>query len=186
MSASAVGLFATGALESLVSNATQNRSQKFRQAFQQLGQDLQSGNLAQAQADLTAIGPNLSSLPSAAPASSSSSSSASQVLNQLSNDLQNGNLSAAQSDYANLQQDLQQAGGQYHHHHAHQSNQNSNISQTWQSFGQLGQALQAGNLNAAQLAYSSLQTELGAFSTSAMGTSGLQTSPSSAGVNISA
>jgi hypothetical protein len=76
----------------------------------------------------------------------------------LSQHLQSGNLTGAQSDFATLQQDLQQAGGaqghpHHHHHHASsaQSSQSDSSGSTInQSLAALGQALQTGNLQAAQ------------------------------------
>jgi outer membrane protein assembly factor BamD (BamD/ComL family) len=97
------------------------------QAFSQLGQDLQTGNLAAAQQDFTSLQTDLSQ--TSAPAagghhhhhfhteqSQSSSSSPStnpivQVFNQLTQFLQAGNLSGAQTAYSALQADLQQIGG---------------------------------------------------------------------------
>jgi hypothetical protein len=142
-------------LQSLLSHTTQSRSQKFRQDFEQLGQDLQSGNVTRGQADLTAL---QSDMPSAQPSPSSPNLN-SQMFNQLAQDLQSGNLTAAQSDYATLQQDLQQGGGHAHHFHAHGSGGSTSPSQTQQELAQLGQALQSSNLSAAQQAYASLQTD---------------------------
>ena len=72
--------------------AAQNKRQQFLQEFQQLGQDLQSGNLSAAQSDFAALEqlkPQTSST-----ASSSSSSPIAQAFKQLSQDLQSGNVSA--------------------------------------------------------------------------------------------
>ena len=95
------------------------------QAFNQLGQDLQSGNLQAAQQDFTNIQQDAQQ---AAPqvgghhhhhhAESSQDSSSSQQSNpivqafsQLSQTLQTGNLQGAQQAYSALQSDLQQIGG---------------------------------------------------------------------------
>jgi len=194
MSASAVGMFATSALESLISNSTQSRTQSFSQAFQKLGQDLQSGNLSQAQADLANLDPNLAASQPAQTSSASSSSSpslVSQAFNQLSTDLKAGNLAAAQSDYATLQQDLQQTAGHMGHHRFHRSGSgagaNSNYTQTQQAMGQLAEALQSGNLSAAQQAYTSVQADLAAMSN--LGSSGMGlpgSSSSGTGLSVSA
>lgn len=132
--------------------ATQTRMQQFRQEFQQLGQDLQSGNLSAAQADfasLQQLGPQANSTRTTDPIT--------QDFNQLSQDLQGGNLSGAQQDFAKIQQDLQSQAQRVHGHHHHSGQQTGNdISQ---ELGQLGQALQSGDLAAAQQAYTSLQQD---------------------------
>jgi hypothetical protein len=73
---------------------TQNKLQQFQQEFQQLGEDLQSGNLSAAQSDFA-------TLQQMAPQSASSTSVTSgnpltQAFQQLGQDLQSGNISAAQ------------------------------------------------------------------------------------------
>src|SRR5271169_896584 len=79
----------------------QNRTQKVKQEFQQLGQDLQSGNLSAAQADFA----TLQKMQPQPPTSSSTqgSSSITQDFNQLATDLKAGNTTAAQQDFAKLQ-----------------------------------------------------------------------------------
>jgi hypothetical protein len=167
----------------------QSKFQQFQQEFQQLGQDLQSGNLSQAQSDFATLQQNA---PAGSPFSSASTSSTStsgtsstspantaspantisQAINQLAQDLQSGNLTSAQSDFATLQQDLQQSptqgaqGHGHHHHHHHVENSDSSNgpgSAINQAFGQLGQALQSGNLQSAQQAYSTLQQDFQEF-----------------------
>lgn len=96
-----------------------NRQQ--RQAeFQQLGKDLQSGDLSAAKTDFA----TLTSLLSASKASTTSAGDASipKILSQdfqkLGGDLKSGDLSAAQQDYSQLQQDAQKthtAHGNRHH-----------------------------------------------------------------------
>jgi outer membrane protein assembly factor BamD (BamD/ComL family) len=159
------------------------QKQQLQQEFQQLGQDLQSGNLTAAQSDIATLQKNsiFANATSASASSSQTTNSASQAFNQLSQDVQSGNLSAAKQDFLTLQQDLQgqQTGWAHDHYHGHHNwgaiNQNSSGSQQnpiTQIFGQLGQALQAGNLATAQQAYSTLaqdlqQFELGAGATAA-------------------
>jgi len=155
---SSIGMMGANILESLVSHATQSHSRKFKQDFDQLGQDLQSGNVTRGQADLTALQTDISSLPS-----SSSSNVNSQSFNQLAQDLQSGNLSAAKTDYADLQQTIQQGAGHGHHFHAHASVAGGPAAQAQQALAQLGQALQSGNLSAAQQAYAAFQTDTAAF-----------------------
>jgi len=140
----------------------QNRMQQFQQEFQQLGQDLQSGNLSAAQADFA-------TLQQSRPQTNSTSSSQgnnpiAQEFNQLAQDLQSGKISAAQQDYATIQQDFQnQAGQMHHHHHHHHGNGGNGASAISQLMDQLGQALQSGNLSAAQQAYGTVQQDLQQF-----------------------
>jgi hypothetical protein len=137
----------TGTAQSSQNNQT--KSQQIKAEFQQLGQDLQSGNLAQAQTDYatlsqnfpgatqsaaaaaaaaaaatTGAAPTPSATAAAATGAATSASSAAQAFAQLGQDLQSGNLQASQQDFTNLQQGLQQNAnqatqGQPHHHHHH-------------------------------------------------------------------
>jgi hypothetical protein len=94
--------------------------------FQQLGQDLASGNLSSAQSDfatlqqsLGATGGATGSTTTASTASATSASnSLTQTLQQLSSDLQSGNISGAQKDYSTLQMSFRSPinGHGYHHH----------------------------------------------------------------------
>jgi hypothetical protein len=158
----------------------QSRVQQFRQEFQQLGQDLQSGNLSGAQADfatLQQLGPQGNS--------AQGTDSITQDFNLLAQDLKSGNLSAAQQDFTKIQQDVQtQQATHAHHHHRGQGQAANNISQ---EFSQLGQALQSGDLAAAQGAYKSLQQDFQMFSQN-NGPAGSQTPSASAspGVSVSA
>jgi outer membrane protein assembly factor BamD (BamD/ComL family) len=150
----------------LLGYLTQNLQGSKRQSqneFQQLGQDLQTGNLSGAQSDLATLQQN--SPFASASSTSRSSSSLSQVFHQLSQDLQTGNLSAAKQDYSTIQQDFQNLtalrqalGGHQRHHHAGSSASNS--SAVSQLFSELGSALQSGNLSNAQQVYSSIQQDL--------------------------
>jgi hypothetical protein len=155
--------------------STQNKMQKFQQEFQQLGQDLQSGNMTAAQSDFA-------TLQQYAPQSNSTSQSNSpiaQEFSQLAKDIQSGNTSAAQQDYSTIQQDMQShAAGGHHHHHGGGGGGQSAVSQL---MSQLGQALQAGNLSSAQQAYSTLQQEFQQFTQ----TNGVTTPSSSNNVSVS-
>jgi outer membrane protein assembly factor BamD (BamD/ComL family) len=135
----------------------QNRMQTARKEFQQLGQDLQSGNLAAAQTDFA-------TLQQMQPQSTRSTSPISQDFSQLATDLKAGNTTAAQQDYAKIQQDFQSQGPQtqpYHHHHPHGGGSGSSSnSEIGQLFSQLGSALQSGNLSTAQQAYATLQQDI--------------------------
>jgi hypothetical protein len=131
---------------------------KWQQGLQQLGQDLQAGNLSAAQSDFAALqqlNPQISSTASA------QGGSVAQEIAQLGKDLRAGNTSAAQQDYSQLQQQISPtASGVHHHHHHHGGSGGSGFSQLLQ---QLGQALQAGNLSAAQQAYATLQQQVQAL-----------------------
>ncbi|HEY1464121.1 MAG TPA: hypothetical protein VGF44_11955 [Terriglobales bacterium] len=136
------------------------QAQQFQQEFQQLGQDLQSGNVSAAQTDFTTLQQN-------APSSTSQSSNPiSQAFGQLSQDLQSGNVSAAQQAYASIQQDMQAQGSHMRHHHHPSSGEATNSTQqnpVAQLFSELGQDLQSGNVSAAQQAYSSMQQDFSQF-----------------------
>lgn len=141
--------------------SVQNNAQQFQQDFQQLGQDLGSGNLSAAQSDFATL-QNLQTQNSTA--TSQSSSPISQAFSQLAKDLQSGNLSGAQQDFSTIQQDFknqatqaQTGASQGHHHHHGSGGGSSEISQL---FDQLGTALQSGDLGTAQQAYSSLTQQL--------------------------
>jgi outer membrane protein assembly factor BamD (BamD/ComL family) len=153
----------SSSLFNFVSPSSQSSSKtganQFQQEFQQLGQDLQSGSLSKAQADFSSL--QLGTQASAT-TSAQSSNPLSQQFNQLSQDLQSGNLSAAQQDYSTIQQDAKSSGGGTHHHH-HQSLESASTTTTGTAASgsdstslllqQMGQALQSGNLSAAQQAY---------------------------------
>lgn len=130
---------------------------QFQQDFQQLGQDLQSGNVSAAQSDFVTLQNDLSETSSTSSSSSTSegSSTIAQAFSQLASDLQAGNLSAAQQDYSTIQQNLQSQASQMHHHH-HRSG-GSEENQVSQLFDQLGQDLQSGDLSSAQSDFASLQ-----------------------------
>jgi len=170
---SVVGI-ASSVLSQLSSFAPQNHSQKLQQSFQQLAQDLQSGNLSQAQSDFSSLQQllpvNQSNSLVGVPSGAQGTNPLATAVSQLAQDLKSGNLTAAQSDLAGVQQDVQQlhqqgmAHAHHHHHHSADDNASSN-GQTPVStlFDQLGQSLQSGNLAAAQQAYSSLQQDFRQF-----------------------
>ena len=155
--------------------AAHSKSQQLKQGFQQLGQDLQSGNLSQAQGDFASLQqffPGGQQSPSVTSAvSTQSSNPLAAAVSQLAQDLKSGNLSAAQSDITAVQQDAQQVGQQqganqahHHHHHGGGSSQSSSQQDPISTlFGQLGQDLQSGNVSGAQQAYASLQQDFQNF-----------------------
>jgi hypothetical protein len=146
--------------------------------FQQLGQDLSSGNLSSAQSDFSALQQIFGqaaagSTPSTSSTSSTSATTASnpleQAFQQLSSDLKSGNLTAAQKDYSTIQQDMQsEFANRLHHGHHHggagfdplnpqnsQSSQSTSTDSTQstsaaaQLFASLAQQLQAYSLGSA-------------------------------------
>jgi len=181
-----------------VTNQNPNK-QQFKQGFQQLGQDLQSGNLPQAQSDFSSLQQLLptgqqSSLLTPASGAQSGSPMANAV-SQLAQDLKSGNTAATQSDLATVQQDVQQLGQQrgaghaHHHHHPGGESSQSSSEQNALSmlFGQLGQQLQAGNLSGAQQAYSTMQQEFQQFTlNNSSSPSGAPSAASGANFSLSA
>jgi hypothetical protein len=182
---SIVGILASSAL-SLLTPSAQNPTKTLKQDFQQLGQDLKSGNLSAAQSDFTALQQNVTASASAVPspqAAASPSTAISQDFAKLSTDLQSGNLTGAQADYNSIPQAFQtqaaqsQAATGHHHHHAASSEASDSTANststsptsattssttsnpTAQSVADLGQALQSSNSSAARQAYSSLQQD---------------------------
>jgi len=150
--------------------STQNNQSQFQQIqtdFLQLGQDLQAGNLTGAQQDFA-------TLQQALPSGQSQQNTASpiaQAFTALSQALQSGNLQDAQTAFTTLQGDIQQqqGSGQVRHHHHHGGNNSSQSTASAASqqtnpvataFGTLSQALQSGNLSAAQTAFATLQQDL--------------------------
>jgi hypothetical protein len=101
----------------------------------------------------------------------------------LAQDLQSGNLSGAQQDFSTIQQDIQSQGGGHHHHSYLQDSSAAQQNPIAQLFSELGQALQSGNLSAAQQAYTTLQQDFQSASGKGAPTS---SSPGSAGVQTTA
>jgi hypothetical protein len=173
---SIAGILSNALFASLNSQATQNKFQQITSGFQQLGQDLTSGNLTQAQQDFATLSQNLpggqqtsggSANTSGASTSSANTSPLAQAFATLSCDLQSGNLTGARQAFSTLQQDLQeqQGSGQVHHRHRFGGDQGSDSASSAQStiaqaFSQLGTALQSGSLTSAQQGYSTLQQDL--------------------------
>jgi hypothetical protein len=161
--------------------SVQDTVRKFRQEFQQLGQDLQSGNLSAAQADFATLQQIRN--PNASTSSTTGKHPIADGFNQLSQDLQSGNVSAAQQDYTNIQQAYQNLAAHRHHHHGGGEGGANGIGQL---LSQLSQALQSGDPSAAQQAYSTLQQDLQLFAQK-NGLSAQTPSPSSSNsVSVSA
>jgi hypothetical protein len=178
------GVSSRDPLQTSAAQGAQNKFQQIQTQFQKIGQDLQSGNLTQAQADYVALSQQL---PGGLQASNSTNtehtSTLAKALQTLGKDLQSGNLAASQADFATIQQDVQQLSGQTHGHHrrggvAGSSQPTAGTLQ--QDFTSLGKALQSGNLASAQQAYSTFQTDL------QQGFSNLSAPTGSGAVNVTA
>lgn len=161
---SIAGIAASSFFSGAIAQASQGKVQKGRQEFQQLGQDLQSGNLAQAQSDLAGFTKDLPVFqPSGTSGVQVPGTTFNQSLQKLAQDLQAGNLAAAQSDFTNLRPAVQSGNGtgvHSHHHARHGDESSASANSISQVLSQLGQTLQAGNLSAAQQSYTSLLQEL--------------------------
>jgi hypothetical protein len=140
--------------------ARPTKKEQFEQEFQQLGQDLQSGNLSGATADLGAIEKLAPQNANGGTSTAFSNSPIGQAFNQLAQDLQSGNLSGAQQDYSSIQTDIQSRVSHERAHHHHEGGGSSESNSLAQAFQALGQALQSGNLTSAQQAYTTLQQDL--------------------------
>ena len=189
------------ATQSAQNGSGQGKFQQIRSEFQQLGQDLQAGNLTQAQQDYATLSqnfPNAQTGTTSGTATANGANPIAQAFTALAQDLQNGNLSGAQQDYATIQQDFQQqqqGSGAVHHHHHHGGGggggqQGSQISSALNS---LSSALQAGNLSSAQTAFAALQQDLEQFSagggtgsTSGSGSTPTSSQTSGSGLNVTA
>jgi len=191
-----VSSISSSSLSNYDTQSVQNTMQQLQQEFQQLGQDLHSGNLPAAQADFVTlsqslaippvfVGPTALGQQTNSTSSSQSNNPIAQAFNQLSQDLQSGNVSAAQQDYSTIQQDFQSQAGKTHHHH-HHGGGGSGESAMSQLLSQLGQALQSGNLSAAQQAYSTLQQDFQQFTQTNASNSTQASSTSASGVTVNA
>jgi hypothetical protein len=182
------GVSSSDVFQASVAQGAQTKFQQIQSQFQKVGQDLQSGNLTQAQDDF---------LPSAQQAGASTTTGPTNTLAKafqaLGQDLQAGNLAASQTDFATIQQDTQQqSSGQaqgHHHHHGGGTSQASNTLQ--QAFTSLGTTLQSGNLSSAQQAYVTFQADVQqafpSFSAASGGTSTASSTTAGIGtVNVTA
>ena len=171
----------SGISSSMYNSNIQSQFEQFQQAFQQLGKDLNSGNLSSAQADFVTLQQDMPQANSTS--TSQSNNPIAQAFSQLSKDLQSGNLSAAQQDYSTIQQDFQSQTSQVHHHHHHNSG-GGQESQAAQLFDQLGQSLQSGDLSGATQAFNTLQQLFQSNNQST--TSGTSSGSTSGGLSINA
>src|SRR5271155_4566187 len=105
MSVAGMGTVISHFLPSGGSHHGKNKSQEVKSDFQELSQDLQSGNLTQAQQDFSALTQNI-------PANQASTNPMVQDLNAIGQALKSGDMPSAQKDFAKLQQDIQQSWAQ--------------------------------------------------------------------------
>jgi hypothetical protein len=177
-----VSAISTSTLTDSVNQSIQTKLRQFQQEFQQLGSDLQTGNLSASEQDLSKLqGGSLLNNPTS---SLASSNPIAQAFNQLAQDLQSGNISAAQQDYGNLKQDFQkvnQGHNNLRHHVSGFGEGNSQPVSPW------GQVPQTGNLSAAQTAYNSLVQDVQQIGSGESLTPALQPATSSSdGVSFNA
>jgi hypothetical protein len=172
------GISSTNLFDLLDSANATSQKQQLQQEIQQLGKDLSAGNLSAAQSDFATLEKNSPQATSAV--SSQSSNPIAQAFQQLAKDLQSGNLSAAQQDFSTIQQDVQSQGGGHHHHGHGYASSAAPQNPVAELFTELGQALQSGNLSAAQQAYTTLQQDFQQSVSSGGSTS--KTSPAAGGV----
>jgi len=139
MSVGAIGSMAIAQLASI-----QRNYQTVRGEFQNLGQDLQSGNLARAQTDFVTLSASVSTQYGA-------NSAVSKTLNSIGQALQSGDLTTAQQAFSTLPPGLtgHPGAGQAGHH--------GGMHPYMQGLSQLGQALRSGDLTGAQQAFAALQ-----------------------------
>jgi hypothetical protein len=195
------GVSSSDVLQTSPAQAAQTKFQQIQSQFQKVGQDLQSGNLSQAQADFAKLSQELPSGQQTGGSTATGStttgptSTIAKAFQTLGQDLQAGNLAASQTDFAAIQQDAQQqnsgqAQGHHHHHHGGGVSQQTG-STLQQDVTALGTALQSGNLSSAQQAYATFQTDFQqAFpNSSAAGSTGTTSTTNAAGtggVNVTA
>jgi outer membrane protein assembly factor BamD (BamD/ComL family) len=163
------GISSSSLFDLIDSTSAQTQKQQVQQEIQQLGKDLSAGNLSAAQADFATLQKNDPQASSAT--SSTSSNPIAQAFQQLAKDLQLGNLSGAQQDFSTIQQDIQSQGGGHHRHSHAQDSSAAQQNPVAQLFSELGQALQSGNLSAAQQAYTTLQQDFQSTSSNSAPTS---------------
>ena len=168
----------------------QNRMKQFQQVFQQLGKDLQSGNVSSAQTDFATL--QQSRTHATATTSAHSHNQIAQDFQQLAKDLQSGNISAAQKDYATVQQDFQ--------NHPSQTQRRTNtvtkllgtLGRMVQSgaivgshlLGPLGIALRSSNLLASGRASTTVQQAMQQFAQNSSLQTQLSSQPGANGISI--
>lgn len=148
----------------------QSQYQQVREQFKKLSQDLQSGDLTDAQTDFVTLSQSFT-------AQTSANSPFGQALSKIGQDIQSGDLTAAQDALNALRKVGPNANGQG----SHVPPMAAKLSQ---GLDALSQALQSGNLTAAQQAFSAVQQVWQQLS-GAGATSGSQTSSATSGISVS-
>lgn len=120
----------------------QRQYQQVQNEFKQLGQDLQAGNLSEAQTDYVTLSQAVGS-------QLGSNSPIAKTLGTIGQALQSGNVSAAQQAFSALS-----SGHSGVSHRNQRGAMQGSFEQVW---NQMGQALQSGNVSAAQQAFSAVQ-----------------------------
>ena len=149
----------------------QSKFQQVQGEFKTLGQDLSAGNLAQAQTDFVTLSQSVTS-------QLTSNSPVAKAVNAVGQALQSGDLTAAQQAFASIPSTVTGPTAVHHHHHMPPSQTSATFAQEMST---LGQALQSGNLSAAQQAFSAMQQGWQQMQTSGTGT---LMPPVSSGVNV--
>jgi hypothetical protein len=143
---------------SVNSSANTSKLSQLREQFQQLGQDLQSGNLSGAQSDFARLQQEAS--PAGASNTAPANDPVTQALNQLQTDLETGDLAGAAPKPVGgapiAVQEPHARWGQGPHHIDPGGPEDPTSPGSGTSLEQLGQALQSNNLSAAQQAYNSV------------------------------
>ncbi|MGC2325590.1 MAG: hypothetical protein WA604_02680 [Candidatus Sulfotelmatobacter sp.] len=143
---------------SVNSSSNSNKLSQLREQFQQLGQDLQAGNLSGAQSDFASLQQeaSLGSGSTTAPANDP----VTQALKQLQTDLQTGDLAGTTPKPVGSVpiaiEDPRTHGGRGHNPFGPEGPEDPTTPGSNTSLEQLGQALQSNNLSAAQQAYNSV------------------------------
>jgi hypothetical protein len=140
----------------------QRNFQKVQSEFKQLGQDLQAGDLTQAQADFVTLSQSLASPPNFVGPTALGQKNASASFPAIPPTFVGPNA-------VNQAMQGRSASGSHHRIHLRQA------------LNQLGHALQAGNLSAAQQAFTAMQQVWQQFATSS-----LSTGPPATPVNVNA
>ena len=143
-----------------------NNLGQVRQGFKNLASALQSGDLGGAQQAFTAL---QQLLPNSSAGNQTQNGQQGSGQNTFATDFQalgqaikSGNLSDVKAAFSKLQQDMQSVQGHHHRHHhkPSASTQGSNQNKFATDFQALGQALQSGDLSAAQAAFAKLQQDM--------------------------
>jgi len=153
------------------SQSVPSKQAQIQKEFQQLGQDLQSGNTSAAQSDFTTLQKLVPKLN--AGSSPQSYNPLVKAFTQLGQDIQSGNTSAAQQDYAKIQQVFQHRAQQTHGRPPHHVGSGAAVP-----------AAPSGNLTSAQQVYSTSQQDL--QSAESGGEVSLQSSANTTSVSVRA